>query len=379
MSCSFIAAVAKRTASLTMTSDDVQYEQLFLATLPHDLLVLLAERMLGEPTLAFTACCKALRAAGMVESSWSRRLKWELGFTTAGISGWLAGGRTLVQCFLYHFVKHEALEVECLRVMPVRTPGWRGCHDVRVCLEFVNRWPVPIWTFVSAHAFASSEEMRLRACADTYCSEFEASHGRGETQRVLSFARGSLANGDDPSRPVPPGAQHDTLLAQGWVVDCRVDPVQPMTLAVPATIAVPVAAQPELIALSEVTLRIDQDTWAVAEQRGALVLHVLQAVDVAVVQAAEEDDQKRSVALDAFVATTCAEEEETGPFHPSSQARPLSGGRSGGEDRPSSWVFLRSRAPPVRLAFFPPPTKPPEKLVFTALRHTEVALELDSL
>ena len=48
MSCSFLAAVAERVASLTNASDAV-LERLSLATLPHDLLVLLAERMLGAP------------------------------------------------------------------------------------------------------------------------------------------------------------------------------------------------------------------------------------------------------------------------------------------------------------------------------------------
>ena len=374
MSSSFLAASAERETALTVKDHAVQDECLFLTALPHDLLVLLSERMLGKPALALASCCRVLWAAGMNEQSWSRRLQWELGFTQVGITQWLAGGRSLLQCFLYHFVKHEAVEAECLREMPVRAPGWRGCHDVRVCLEFVNRWPVPIWTFISTRSFASLEEIPLRAYADVYCSRFEASHGRGQAHRVLSFA-----DCDGASRELPPGAQLDALIAQGWVMDTRGGTAMYGSdkRAVPAITAVPLAAQPDLVAISEFTLRIDADTWAAAGERGALVLHVLQAVDVVL---ATQDEAL--AALDTAINTTERYHEDAGtdPYQPSFQARPLSGGRGDEEEqtdmeRPSCWVFLRSRESPVPLFTH----LPPEKLGLAALRRTEVVLELDSL
>ena len=149
----------------------------------------------------------------------------------------------------------------------------------------------------------------------------------------------------------------------------------PMLRAVPAITAVPLAAQPGLIAISEFTLRIDEVTWAVAAEHGGLVLNVLQAADVEV---ANEDLDGRLV-LDAAVAAAAAlddDDEETDPFQPWFQARPLRCEQAGA-DRTSLSVFVRSSSRmPARLTFSPHPADPPNKLVFTALRQTQVVLDV---
>ena len=217
MSGSFLSVALMRAADAaagSSTGDEVAAASINM--LPHELLVHVAERLPGKPALAFASCSKSLRSAGLNDDAWSRRLEWEMGFTSAGIANWLAGGRTRVECFLYHFVKHEALEVEWLMPpKPVRAPGWRGCCDVRVCLELVNRWPMPIWTLFTHHtdepSFASDDGVVLNGDANAFCSTFEASHGRGQTQRLFSLG------GHAGRRPLPPTAQQDTLLAQGWM------------------------------------------------------------------------------------------------------------------------------------------------------------------
>ena len=132
--------------SLTCSSAEGEPPELSLLALPQDVVCLLTERMPGLAALALGACSKLLREAALGDHSWRERLRWELGFTAAGAARWPGSP---VSAFLYTTLKHEPLEVSELRRMPVRAYGWRGACDVRVCLEFAQRWPFPIWTFLT--------------------------------------------------------------------------------------------------------------------------------------------------------------------------------------------------------------------------------------
>jgi len=274
-----------------------------------------------------------------------------------------------VECFLYHFVKHEALEVEWLMPpKPVRAPGWRGCCDVRVCLELVNRWPMPIWTLFTHHkdepSFASDDGVVLNGDANAFCSTFEASHGRGQTQRLFSLG------GHAGRRPLPPTAQQDALLAQGWMrleAGHHAGQTGQTSYGVHTICALPLAARRALVTISEFTLRLDADDWQRAEESGALVLDVLQAVDVAAVNPECGDAE---VALDDVLTEVMAQEDD-------GQHAYASGARDEDFDVSSSAVFLRSQGHPTKLAFRKVlGNDAPTRLKLTPLRRTTAVLQL---
>ena len=177
--------------SLTCSSAEGEPPELSLLALPQDVVCLLAERMPGLAALALGACSKLLREAALSDHSWRERLRWELGFTAAGAARWPGSP---VSAFLYTTLKHEPLEVSELRRMPVRAYGWRGACDVRVCLEFAQRWPFPIWTFLTpvapgaAAPWAGVAELSHHGLGEILCSRFETAAGGRETH-VLSFPR----------------------------------------------------------------------------------------------------------------------------------------------------------------------------------------------
>ena len=146
MSTTFLSAVTARAADCGTTDRGIN-----LTALPQDLLVLVAERLPGTVALQLATCCAALKAAALNSRSWHERL-CDMGFTEAGVDRWLEGGRSLVEAYLYSTVKHEAVELSELRRSPVRAYGWRGACDMRLCIEFANRWPKPIWTFITPRA-----------------------------------------------------------------------------------------------------------------------------------------------------------------------------------------------------------------------------------
>ena len=131
--------------------------------------------------------------------------------------------------------------------------------------------------------------------------------------------------------------------------------------------ALPLAARRALVTISEFTIRLDADDWQRAEESGALVLDVLQAVDVA---ALDPECGEVEVALDDVLAEMMAQEDDG--QHASSACDEDC-------DASSSAVFLRSRGYPTKLAFckvcgnvFDAPTR----LKLTPLRRTTAVLML---
>ena len=390
MSTTFLDAVAVRaadysTADCSSTADC----RTNLSALPHDLLLLVAERLPGKVALQLATCCATLKAAALNSRSWHERLH-DMGFTDTGVARWLEGGRSLVEAYLYSTVKHEAVELSELRRTPVRAYGWRGACDMRLCIELANRWPNPIWTFITPRApdgvpapWAEAEELACHPRGELFCSVFE-SHGR-ELQ-VLSLPR---VEGEREFEPLMAPVPLEQLLETGWV-QLRPSAECPSPSGTPAVTAVPLPVKRGLTVLSEVTIRLDARTWAAAEASGELVLEVLQATDVVCIGDSDSggipdepvDVCAWQVPLDEAVATAwqqvgaANENYETDPFQPWFSPVPLA---SAG-DAPPDAVFLRSR-PHVAVsvsgwAFRKKHRRPPRRFTFTALRRTTAVLAL---
>ena len=403
MSTTFLSAVTARAADCSTadcsTADCCTADcRINLTTLPHDLLVLVAERLPGTVALQLATCCSALKAAALSSRSWHERLH-DMGFTEAGVARWLEGGRSLVEAYLYSTVKHEAVELSELRRSPVRAYGWRGACDMRLCIEFANRWPKPIWTFITPRApddvpapWAEADQMACHPRGELFCSVFE-SHGR-ELQ-VLSLPR---IEGEREFESLMAPVPLEQRLETGWLPlswGGALNLAVPGACGTPVVTGVPLPVKRGLTVLSEVTIRLDAQTWAAAEASGELVLEVLQAIDVVCIgaddsaQASPTDEHPDTsdaceweVPLDEAVATAwrqvgaANENYETDPFQPWFSPVPL----VSASDAPPDAVFLRSR-PHVAVnvsgwAFLKKHRKPPRRFTFTALRRTTAVLPL---
>ena len=241
-----------------------------------------------------------------------------------------------------------------------------------MCLELANDYPFPIWTFItpvrpggiglqtlvgpcsaappsaaacsaaacSAAACSAADAIALHPHAAVHCARFEASHGRG--LRVVQFASAPAA--DDPAagnpaapgaaaleghggRLLPPTAQHDALLAQGWLLLEPQQGHEGYALGVPAVTAVPLAAgrgpgrrhRPPPTVLSPVTLRLDHHLWEASQAAGRIALAVLQATAVCAVAPGASEASEVELAAAAAAAAARGDhssDDESAGYHP---------------------------------------------------------------
>ena len=160
--------------------------------------------------------------------------------------------------------------------------------------------------------------------------------------RVVQFASAPAA--DDPAagnpaapgaaaleghggRLLPPTAQHDALLAQGWLLLEPQQGHEGYALGVPAVTAVPLAAgrgpgqrhRPPPTVLSPVTLRLDHHLWEASQAAGRIALAVLQATAVCAVAPGASEASEVELAAAAAAAAARGDhssDDESAGYHP---------------------------------------------------------------
>lgn len=240
-----------------------------------------------------------------------------LGFTASGLALWLEGGSSLVECFQFHTIKHEALEAVLLREPePCRHGYWaQGAHDVRLCLEFSNAWETPVWTLFSPRGAADGvscarrgrdvgsegsslsrrsgdleggasdpsdeETIALAPGGSIICTGFASE--TDESAVLLSFATAAAAERLRPNDSLP-----DELLCKGWMTTSALDlpDVTDGWLCFPALQAmllprrasgVSGALVASLVVLGQHKLRLDEAACELARERGEIEFEVVQA------------------------------------------------------------------------------------------------------
>ena len=256
--------------------------------LPKDLLIVIAECLPGADALVLAACSKLLKLVALRDASWVDRLINELGYTESGVARWKAAcgpKRTIVHAYF----DAVALTAERPSVV-VSDAGWSvdrpWVREVCVRLELENRWPMPIWTFITAGApgeaarWAARNEMSRYENGEMWCSTFESR--RGDQLQVLNIPRADGMVLFNPQELQEAGKDELVgLLEKGWVQVLPYGEDDDGRLrAAPAVTAVPLPPQRGKIILSNIVLRLDLQTWLAAQASGELVIEVMQAIDV---------------------------------------------------------------------------------------------------
>ena len=140
-------------------------------------------------------------------------------------------------------------------------------------------------------------------------------------------APGAAAVEGNGGRLLPPTAQHDALLAQGWVLLEPQQGYEGYALGVPAVTAVPLAAgrgpgrrhrRPPTV-LSPVTLRLDHHVWEASQAAGRIALAVLQATAVCAVAPGASEASEVELAAAAAAAAARGDyssHDESAGYHP---------------------------------------------------------------
>ena len=144
-------------------------------------------------------------------------------------------------------------------------------------------------------------------------------------------APGAAAVEGNGGRLLPPTAQHDALLAQGWVLLEPQQGHEGYALGVPAVTAVPLAAgrgpgrrhRPPPTVLSPVTLRLDHHLWEASQAAGRIALAVLQATAVCAVAPGASEASEVELATAAAAAAARGDQSsavesalESAGYHP---------------------------------------------------------------